>query len=278
MWEYTDEVMDHYRNPRNVGSIENADAVGEAGSLACGDALKLYLKIDEKGIIKDAKFQTFGCGSAVASSSILTEMIIGKTVEEAKKITNKEIADKLGGLPPEKMHCSVMGHEALESALANYFGEEVATENQEKIVCTCFQVTENQIISAIKENQLTTVEEVTNFTKAGGACGKCKPQIQALLEKENKQPPQEKIDKCDITKLTKTQLILKINSVIENYISQELRKDGGDIELVDVDGCTVYVALKGSCKSCKNSQLTLKNFVESSLKEHVCSGIEVISV
>ena len=89
MWNYTDKVMDHYRNPRNVGAIEDADAVGEAGSLSCGDMLKLYLKVDKNGIITDAKFQTFGCGSAVASSSILTEMVIGKHIDEARKITNK---------------------------------------------------------------------------------------------------------------------------------------------------------------------------------------------
>ena len=119
MWEYSDIVKEHFKNPKNVGTIEDADAVGEAGSLACGDKLKLFLKIDE-GKITDAKFQTFGCGSAVASSSILTEMVMGKTVEEAKKITNKQIAQMLGGLPPAKMHCSVMGREALENALKNY--------------------------------------------------------------------------------------------------------------------------------------------------------------
>ena len=136
MWDYSDIVKEHFKNPKNVGMIENADAVGEAGSLACGDKLKLFLKIDD-GKITDAKFQTFGCGSAVASSSILTEMVMGKTVEEAKKITNKQIADMLGGLPPAKMHCSVMGREALEDALKNYETvdvggcEEIAQEQKE---------------------------------------------------------------------------------------------------------------------------------------------------
>ena len=122
MWDYSEKVMDHYRNPRNVGTIDDADAIGSAGSLTCGDQLKIYLKIKDN-IVTDAKFQTFGCGSAVASSSILTEMIIGKTIDEVRKITNKDIADELGGLPPEKMHCSVMGREALEDALKRPVGQ-----------------------------------------------------------------------------------------------------------------------------------------------------------
>lgn len=265
MWEYSEEVMDHYRNPRNVGKIDSADAVGEAGSLSCGDMLKIYLKI-ENNIVVDAKFQTFGCGSAVASSSILTEMIIGKTLTEVKKITNKDIADKLGGLPPEKMHCSVMGHEALEDALKHYFNEEITFSTNEKVVCVCFNVTENQIIEAIKENNLKTVEEVTNFTKAGGACGRCKDSIEGILKLHAKH------------NLTQTQKILKINNIIEKEISPELQKDGGDIELVDIDGNKVLVKLTGQCSGCKNSTLTLKNFVEIKLKELVSSDIEVVEV
>jgi len=172
MWDYTDKVMDHYKNPRNVGEIENPSAIGEAGSLVCGDALKLYLKVDDNGVITDAKFQTFGCGSAVASSSILTEMLKGMTIEEASKITNQQIADALGGLPPQKMHCSVMGHEALESAIANYKGEDSATHCDEKIICTCYHVTENALREAIEDNNLTDLEDVMNYTKAGGACGR----------------------------------------------------------------------------------------------------------
>ena len=186
MWNYTDKVFEHFKNPKNVGEIEQPDAVGEVGSIVCGDALKLTLRV-EKGTekITDAKFKTFGCASAIASSSALTEMVKGKTLDEAAKITNQEIADFLGGLPGEKMHCSVMGMEALEAAIRNYRGgkaEKVIVGVAEKVVCKCFSVTESHIIKAIKLNNLKTVDEVTNFTKAGGGCGQCKGEIEKILK------------------------------------------------------------------------------------------------
>ena len=286
MWDYSEKVMDHYRHPRNVGKIDDADAIGSAGSLTCGDQLKIYLKIKD-GIVTDAKFQTFGCGSAVASSSILTEMIIGKSVDEVRKITNKDIVDELGGLPPEKMHCSVMGYEALEDALKDYVDKDELndaldevhgkqkTHAEEKIVCTCFGVTENLIWDAIKQNGLTTVEEITNYTKAGGACGKCKNAIQDIIDTYY-----HKEKKAEETKsvLSPAQKILKINSIIENQISPELQQDGGDITLVDIDGNKVFVRLRGRCSGCKNSMLTLKSFVETSLRDAIDTNIEVVEV
>lgn len=270
MWEYSDKVKEHFKNPRNVGEIKDADAIGEAGALSCGDKLKLYLKI-ENNIITDAKFQTFGCGSAVAASSILTEMLIGKTIEEAKKITNKQIADELDGLPPEKMHCSVMGREALEDALKKISKDSAndsETNNEEaQIICHCYEVTKEQIIDAIINKNAKTFDDVSKLTSAGLACGRCKSQIEALIRKYVKNDTKEI--------LSPVQKIIKINSIIEEYIAPELRKDFGDIELVDVSGNNVKVKLKGHCSTCANARLTLKNFVETKLKELVDEEITV---
>ena len=121
MWEYTDIVREHFLKPRNAGELADANAIGEVGSLACGDALKLFLKINDKGIIEDASFQTFGCASAIASSSMATELIKGKRVEEALGLTNAAVAEALDGLPAYKMHCSVLAEEAIKAALADYY-------------------------------------------------------------------------------------------------------------------------------------------------------------
>ncbi|MDR2578153.1 MAG: iron-sulfur cluster assembly scaffold protein [Chitinispirillales bacterium] len=186
MWDYTDTVRDHYLNPRNAGEIADPDGFGEHGNLSCGDALRLTFKIDDEGKIADIKFKTFGCGSAIAAASMLTELCKGKTIEEAKNITNKDIADALGGLPREKMHCSVMGQEALQAAIKYYeTGGQIEThiEKEGNIVCICFNVTDIEIEKAVRENGLKTVEDVTNFTKAGGACGRCREAIGGIVNK-----------------------------------------------------------------------------------------------
>jgi NifU-like protein len=282
MWDYTEKVKELFNNPRNVGEIKNPDARGDVGSIICGDALNLTLRIDKKTeVIKDAKFKTFGCASAIASSSALTEMIKGKTIKEAAKITNKDIAQYLGGLPEEKMHCSVMGMEALEAAIENYRGRATNKKEvgKERIICKCFNVTDKKIISAVKENNLKTVEGVTNYTKAGGGCGKCRPDIEKILKeywgKEATKPKLQKKPKKKLTNLEKISLITK---TIKREIRPQLKADGGDIELIDVDRNNVYLKFSGTCLGCPSSSFTLKNFVEVKLKELVDSEIKVFEV
>jgi len=261
MWEYTEKVKDFFLHPKNAGEIENPDAVGEVGSILCGDALKLTLKVDkDTGTILDAKFQTFGCASAIASSSALTELIKGKTLDEAMALSNQDIAEFLGGLPKEKMHCSVMGREALEAAVADYRGEEKPVETQEKIICQCFEVSEEKIRSVAVANHLTTVEDVTNFTKAGGGCGACIPAIEAILKDiwSINIPPEIHKPK----KLTNLQRIALIQDVLEKEIRPLLQADGGDIELIDVEGNRVIVALRAMCVTCPMGGVTISSIQE----------------
>ncbi|HDH53208.1 MAG TPA: Fe-S cluster assembly protein NifU [Nitrospirae bacterium] len=268
MWEYTDKVKELFLHPKNTGEIENPDAVGEVGSIVCGDALKLTLRIDrETNRIIDARFRTFGCASAIASSTALTELIKGKTLDEALKISNKDIAEYLGGLPREKMHCSVMGREALEAAVADYRGEKPHEVEEGEIVCQCFGVTDRKIKRVIKENNLHAVEDVTNFTKAGGGCGSCLPEIEKILKevwagkvvKEAVKPKK---------KLTNIQKIAMIQEVMETEIRPLLQADGGDVELIDVEGNKILVSLRGTCTGCLMADVTLKN-IEKKLKELV---------
>jgi len=278
MWDYTDKVRDHYLHPRNVGEIKKPDGFGEIGNITCGDALRLTFKLDADGKVEDIKFKTFGCGSAIASASVLTEMCKGKTVDEVKKITNKDIADELGGLPREKMHCSVMGQEALEAAITFYETGGEKTEPPEKegrVVCTCFNITEKEIEHAVRENSLTTLEDVTNFTKAGGACGGCHGEIQKIIDRiigkeaAAQEPPK------DIRHLTTIQKVDLIREVLKNNVNPILERDGGSCELADLDGNTVLVNLKGHCSGCAFSNMTLVSVVEKQLREKVSDQLTV---
>ena len=279
MWDYTDKVMDHFKNPRNVGTIPNADGTGQVGSLVCGDALRLTIKVDKQtDVIEDAKFETFGCASAIASSSILTEMVKGKTIADASKITNQDIANALGSLPAEKMHCSVMGMEALEAAVQSYRqgGKPVVFEQeQEKIVCKCFNVSEEAIIKAIRTNHLTTVEDVTHFTKAGGACGQCKGEIQKILDKVNGANQQPQAVAKTYEQMTLVEKIKAIEKVLEEDVRPKLNLDGGSVELVDLSGTTVQVRLTGMCSGCAGAQGTLKNFIEKVLQDRLSKNLTV---
>ena len=278
MWEYTDKVKEHFLNPSNAGAIDNPDGIGEVGSLACGDALTLMFKVDDQERITDAKFQTFGCASAIASSSALTEMIKGMTLEEASKVTNEDIAQFLGGLPKEKMHCSVMGRDALEKAISHYRGQpEKKVEGN--VVCECFGITDMEIERAVRESHLKTVEDVTGYTKAGGGCESCHETIQEILDKvHGREQGKQPAPSATPVALTNIQKIRLIEETLEREITPSLKKDGGDLELVDVDGNMVLVKLRGTCASCAASEVTLKNYVETKLREMVTPELVVKEV
>ncbi|OUC14062.1 MAG: Fe-S cluster assembly protein NifU [Alkalinema sp. CACIAM 70d] len=294
MWDYTEKVLDLFYNPKNQGAIaadnESGIAVvfGEVGSIACGDALRLHLKIEiAQDKILDARFQTFGCTSAIASSSALTELIKGLTLDEALKITNREIADYLGGLPEAKMHCSVMGQEALEAAIYKYRGIEVEHHEEEEgaLVCRCFGISEPKIRRVIIENDLTTVEQVSNYIKAGGGCGSCLAGIEDLIQaiQAEKAATSARVNAelaiaQDYRPLTTLQKINLIQQVLTEEVRPVLLADGGDVELYDVKDDVVQVILKGACGSCSSSTTTLKIAIESRLKERVLPSLVVEAV
>lgn len=308
MWEYSEKVKEYFFNPKNSGLLESADGVGDVGAIACGDALRLMIKVDPATeTITDARFQTFGCGSAIASSSALTEMIIGRTIEEAMGISNQDIADFLGGLPPEKMHCSVMGYEALRAAVANYRGETWIDDHEEgALVCKCFGIDEGMIERAVRMNGLTTLEQVTHYTKAMGSCGTCGEKVEEVLARVHREmvaegtldaaeafdpaaarlpalrpkvavsplaPAASPAAKPALTSLQKIRLIEQAVEELRPYLQQ----DGGDCELVDVDGNTVMVKLTGACIGCQAASVTLQG-VQARLMEKVGEPLRVIPV
>lgn len=325
MWDYSDKVKEYFFNPKNAGVLESANAVGEVGAIACGDALKLMLKVNpETEKIEDAKFQTFGCGSAIASSSALTELVIGKTLEQALKLTNADIAEFLGGLPPEKMHCSVMGYEALQAAVANFRGEEWKDDHEEgALVCKCFGVDEGMLETAIRVNKLTTLEMVTFYTKAGGSCATCSEAIEGVLSKTNakmvdegliraedafapgtaeatrvKHKPQagkakaspielpddfvaleifnDEIKAAVRPKLTTVQKVKLVEETLRE-VRPYLQKDGGDCELIDIDGDKVMVKLTGACVNCQLSAMTV-NGIQEKLMSKTGMPMKVIPI
>lgn len=305
MWDYSEKVKEHFYNPKNAGAVAEANAIGDVGSLSCGDALRLTLKVDpDSDVILDAGFQTFGCGSAIASSSALTEMIKGLTVDQALQISNQDIADFLDGLPPEKMHCSVMGREALQAAVANYRGEELEDDHEEgALICKCFAVDEVMVRETIRANNLSSVEDVTNYTKAGGGCSACHEGLERLLSEElaargevfvaaptkargksksglvnlnAPAPVAEPQPAAPAPKMTNLQRIRRIETVLES-IRPTLQRDHGDVELLEVDGKSVYVKLTGACTGCQMASMTLSG-IQQRLIEELGEFVKVIPV
>ena len=294
MWDYSDKVLELFYSPINQGKIEDdnepdvAVVYGEVGSIACGDALRLHLKLQESTeTILDAKFQTFGCTSAIASSSALTEIVKGKTLDEALAVSNQDIADYLGGLPEAKMHCSVMGQEALEAAIYKYRGIEVEQHEDDEgtLICTCYGITEPKVRRVIIENDLTTVEQVTNYVKAGGGCGSCLAGIEDILTEVRAERDTLPLRVAAIASapppakpLTAVQKIARIQQTLDEEVRPLLMADGGDVELFDVEGDRVLVTLQGACGGCASSTETLKYAIEAKLRERVLPTLVVEEV
>ncbi|WP_167631692.1 Fe-S cluster assembly protein NifU [Mariprofundus ferrooxydans] len=292
MWDYSETVKEHFFNPKNARGMDDANAIGDVGSIQCGDALRLTLKVDpESEVIQDAAFQTFGCGSAIASSSVLTEIIKGKTLDEALLVTNQDIADQLDGLPPEKMHCSVMGREALQAAVANYRGEEWSDDHEEgALICKCFAVDAVMIEETVRANNLRTVEDVTNYTKAGGGCSACHEGIEEILtrvlaetgEAFNARASRRKLDEAKEPKqvpgkgMSNLERIRRIERVIE-AVRPQLQRDRGDVTLVDVDGDTVFINLVGACSGCQMASLTISG-IQQQMMEDLGEFVRVVPV
>jgi NifU-like protein len=316
-WEYSEKTkqlfMDavHGKPGTHLGEIENPDGIGEHGSIACGDSMRFTFRVQRhptdptQDVITEAKYLTFGCTSAIASSEALCEIIERKsyTPITALKIQNKDIVDYLQGLPEQKIHCSVMGAEALESAVYNWaqrrgvdlkkLGIDVHDQETEegRIVCKCFSITEPYIKRKIRELNLRTIPQITNAIKAGGGCSSCHHVpggLQDLLDQiwggqpvdtsglvQLQTSPSEA---NDVAELSPFQFAKKIEKVIEEYIRPSLRMDGGDVEVVDIKGTVVYCSLKGACAGCAGASLTLKMMVERALKDEVDDRIHVIEV
>jgi NifU-like protein len=296
----------------HLGEIEDADGFGEHGSIACGDALRFTFKVDrhptdpKQDRITEARYLTFGCTSAIAASEALCAIIEEGdfTPIEALKITNQDIVDYLEGLPQAKIHCSVMGAEALEAAVFNWaqkravdlseLGIDIRRDEQEegRLVCTCFGLTEPYIERKIKELELTSISEITNAIKAGGACMSCHHTpggLQDILNKVwGKQPTSFKeLPVLPMAREPRAQppremSPFKFAKLVEHVLDQQVRPqlavDGGDIELVDIKDRVVYCSMKGACADCVGSSRTLKMMVEQALKDHVDEKIRVIEV
>lgn len=324
-WEYSEKTkqifMDavHGKPGTHLGEIENPDGFGEHGSIACGDALRFTFRVKRhptdptKDLITEARYLTFGCTSAIAASEALCVLIEqgNRTPIEALKITNKDIVEYLQGLPRQKIHCSVMGAEALEAAVFNWaqkrgvdldsLGVDIhADERGEgRIVCKCFSLSEPYIRRKIKELNLRTIAEITNAIKAGGACMSCHHVpggLQDLLdetwgtaEKPAASLPQLTVlgaapvvatppPKDDGQTLSAYQFDKKIEKAIDEYVRPMLKNDGGDIEIVDIKDKLVYCRLAGACQGCAGASQTLRMLVEQTLKEMVDERIRVIGV
>ncbi len=319
IWEeYSQKVQDLMNHPQNMGEITEEEAkemgakliVADFGAESCGDAVRLYWAVDpETDIIKKAKFKSFGCGTAIASSDTMAELCIGKTVDEAVKITNIDVEHAMRdnpdtpAVPPQKMHCSVMAYDVIKEAAASYKGVDASSFEDQIIVCECARVSLGTIKEVIKLNDLKTVEEITNYTKAGAFCKSCiKPggheerdyYLVDILKDTRAEMDHDAVKSLADAKtsdlgalafadLTMVQKLKKVEAVIDENIREMLMMDGGNLEIIDIrdtdDGFTdIYIRYLGACSGCASSSSGTLYAIEAVLRDKLGEKIRVLPI
>jgi len=311
LWEeYSQEVQKRMNDPKNMGEItpeeagENRLVIADFGAESCGDAVRLYWLIDPKtDTVKQSKFKSFGCGTAIASSDMMAELCMGKTVDEALKITNIEVEKALRdepdipAVPGQKMHCSVMAYDVIKKAASLYKNVAMESLESEFIICECARVSQDTLLEVIKLNKLSTLEEITDFTKAGGFCKSCiKPGghekkdvylIDLLVEVLGQREVEERSRKIIEAKgdgsflyMGLVQKIKAVESILEEYIRPTLKADGGNVELIDIqekEGVfEVLIKYQGECMSCSMNTTTTLAGIEDMLNFKLKAPIKVI--
>ncbi len=314
LWDqYSNKVTTRMNNPLHQGEISEEEAeargnkliVADFGAESCGDAVRLYWEVNpETDVIVDSKFKSFGCGTAIASSDVMTELCVGKTVQDAVKITNIDVEKALRddpdtpAVPPQKMHCSVMAYDVIKKAAGLYLGVEAESFEEEIIVCECARVSLGTLREVIKLNDLKTIEEVTDYTKAGGFCKSCiKPggheereyYLVDILADVCKEMDAEKMAAAadagisgDFETMTLVQKIKAIDTVIDESVRQFLVMDGGNMEVIDIkdsgEYIDVYIRYLGACSGCASSTTGTLYAIESTLKEKLSQKIRVLPI
>ena len=309
--EYSQKVTDLMNNPQNMGEItqEEADEMGaklivaDFGAESCGDAVRLYWAVHPKSdVIMQSKFKSFGCGTAIASSDTMAELCKGKTVDEAVKITNIDVEMAMRdnpdtpAVPPQKMHCSVMAYDVIKKAAAQYKGVDMESFEEEIIVCECARVSLSTLQEVIRLNDLTTVEEIADYTKAGAFCKSCiRPggheakdiYLVDLLEEYEKEKMAKAADAsgvggAEFSEMTIVQRIKAVDKVIDDNIRQMLIMDGGDMEILDIkengENIDIYIRYLGACSGCASSSTGTLFAIENVLKEKLDQNIRVLPI
>ncbi|QKF76809.1 iron-sulfur cluster assembly scaffold protein [Arcobacter defluvii] len=313
--EYSNQVVNRMNNPKHQGEITEEKAaelgakliVADFGAESCGDAVRLYWAVDENtDKILESKFKSFGCGTAIASSDVMAELCIGKTVDEAVKITNIDVEFALRdtpdvpAVPPQKMHCSVMAYDVIKKAAAEYKGVDMESFEEEQIVCECARVSLATLKEVIKINDLKTVEEITDYTKAGAFCKSCiKPggheakdiylvdilkDVRAEMEHNKLKTAADASAAGELTfdKMTLVQRIKTIDSVLDSDIRPMLVMDGGNMEIIDIKEnlphYDIYIRYLGSCSGCSSGSTGTLFAIESVLQQKIDENLRVLPI